>query len=103
MLNLMFNDTAVKQDLAFKLCLGLSSNLTHDFYVGGELHTHSTLRRGGGGRAAHFQHHDSGYTESPVKLTKLTKGVSISLPSSPLLPRQPNTLSSPLCMKFPGG
>uniref|UniRef100_A0A3B4ZD28 Protein TANC1-like n=1 Tax=Stegastes partitus TaxID=144197 RepID=A0A3B4ZD28_9TELE len=33
---------------------------------------------------------DSGYTESPVKRKRLTKGVSISLPSSPLLPRQPD-------------
>uniref|UniRef100_A0A4W6D0F2 Tetratricopeptide repeat, ankyrin repeat and coiled-coil containing 1a n=1 Tax=Lates calcarifer TaxID=8187 RepID=A0A4W6D0F2_LATCA len=32
----------------------------------------------------------SGYTESPVKRNRLTKGVSISLPSSPLLPRQAN-------------
>uniref|UniRef100_A0A4W6CZE9 Tetratricopeptide repeat, ankyrin repeat and coiled-coil containing 1a n=1 Tax=Lates calcarifer TaxID=8187 RepID=A0A4W6CZE9_LATCA len=34
--------------------------------------------------------HESGYTESPVKRNRLTKGVSISLPSSPLLPRQAN-------------
>uniref|UniRef100_A0A3Q1IJC4 Tetratricopeptide repeat, ankyrin repeat and coiled-coil containing 1a n=1 Tax=Anabas testudineus TaxID=64144 RepID=A0A3Q1IJC4_ANATE len=46
---------------------------------------------------------DSGYTENPVKLMRLTKGVSISLPSSPLLPRQTNVVPSHSCMKFPGG
>uniref|UniRef100_A0A7N6F8D1 Tetratricopeptide repeat, ankyrin repeat and coiled-coil containing 1a n=1 Tax=Anabas testudineus TaxID=64144 RepID=A0A7N6F8D1_ANATE len=44
-----------------------------------------------------------GYTENPVKLMRLTKGVSISLPSSPLLPRQTNVVPSHSCMKFPGG
>uniref|UniRef100_A0A4W6D016 Tetratricopeptide repeat, ankyrin repeat and coiled-coil containing 1a n=1 Tax=Lates calcarifer TaxID=8187 RepID=A0A4W6D016_LATCA len=33
----------------------------------------------------------------------LTKGVSISLPSSPLLPRQANIVPSQSCIKFPGG
>nr|XP_046247189.1 protein TANC1-like isoform X2 [Scatophagus argus] len=67
---------------------------------GGEVSTHSTLRRGSGGRVAHLQDRDSGYTESPVKLMRLTKGVSISLPSSPLLPRQADIVPSPSCMKF---
>ncbi|TMS12813.1 Protein TANC1 [Larimichthys crocea] len=43
-------------------------------HPGGEVYTHSTLQRRSGGRAAHFQDHDSGYTESPVKLKRLTKG-----------------------------
>lgn len=76
---------------------------THIFHVGGEMYTHSTLQRDSGGRATHYQEHDSGYTESPVKLMRLTKGVSISLPSSPLLPRQTNMVPSHSCMKFPGG
>ncbi|XP_039983751.1 protein TANC1-like [Xiphias gladius] len=69
---------------------------------GGEVYTHSTLQRGSGGRAGHFQEHDSGYTESPVKPMRLTKGVSISLPSSPLLPRQTDIAPSQSCIKFPG-
>ncbi|KAE8297457.1 Protein TANC1 Tetratricopeptide repeat, ankyrin repeat and coiled-coil domain-containing protein 1 [Larimichthys crocea] len=40
----------------------------------------------------------AGYTESPVKLKRLTKGVSISLPSSPLLPRQANIAPSQSCI-----
>lgn len=69
------------------------------FHVGG----HSTLQRDSGGRGTHFQDHDSGYTESPVKLMRLTRGVSISLPSSPLLPRQADIVPSQSCMKFTGG
>ncbi|XP_041791379.1 protein TANC1-like [Chelmon rostratus] len=71
-------------------------------HPGGEPYTHSTLQRGSGGRATHFQDRDSGYTESPVKLMRLTKGVSISLPSSPLLPRQADIVPSPSCIKFTG-
>ncbi|XP_070687933.1 protein TANC1-like [Pempheris klunzingeri] len=63
---------------------------------------HSTLQRGSGGRATHLQDHDSGYTESPSKLMRLTKGVSISLPSSPLLPRQADIVPSQSCIKFTG-
>uniref|UniRef100_A0AAQ5YQG3 Tetratricopeptide repeat, ankyrin repeat and coiled-coil containing 1a n=1 Tax=Amphiprion ocellaris TaxID=80972 RepID=A0AAQ5YQG3_AMPOC len=69
----------------------------------GEVYAHSTLQRTRGQRAAHFQDRDGGYTESPVKLMRLTKGVSISLPSSPLLPRQPDIVPSQSCIKFPGG
>lgn len=68
-------------------------------HVGG----HSTLQRGSGGRAGHYHDRDSGYTESPVKLRRLTKGVSISLPSSPLLPRQADIVPSQSCIKFTGG
>ncbi|KAM7405947.1 hypothetical protein PAMP_000357 [Pampus punctatissimus] len=67
---------------------------------GVEVYTHSTLQRGSGRRAAHLQDHDT-YTESPVKVKRLTKGVSISLPSSPLLPRQANIVPSQSCIKFP--
>uniref|UniRef100_A0A8C5N9S9 Protein TANC1-like n=1 Tax=Gouania willdenowi TaxID=441366 RepID=A0A8C5N9S9_GOUWI len=35
-------------------------------------------------------------------MVSLTKGVSISLPSSPLLPRQSDVIPSHSCMKFPG-
>lgn len=73
------------------------------FLVGGEVYTHSTLQRVSGQRATHYPDHDSSYTESPGKLMRLTKGVSISLPSSPLLPRQPNIAPSHSCIKFPGG
>uniref|UniRef100_A0A667Y0N1 Tetratricopeptide repeat, ankyrin repeat and coiled-coil containing 1a n=1 Tax=Myripristis murdjan TaxID=586833 RepID=A0A667Y0N1_9TELE len=41
--------------------------------------------------------------EKPGKLKRLTKGVSISLPSSPLLPRQSYIVPSPSCIKSPGG
>uniref|UniRef100_A0A3Q1F5U5 Tetratricopeptide repeat, ankyrin repeat and coiled-coil containing 1a n=1 Tax=Acanthochromis polyacanthus TaxID=80966 RepID=A0A3Q1F5U5_9TELE len=69
---------------------------------GGEVYTHSTLQRTRGQRAAHFQDRDGGYTESPGRLMRLTKGVSISLPSSPLLPRQPDIVPSQSYIKFPG-
>ncbi|XP_069553965.1 protein TANC1-like [Brachyistius frenatus] len=71
-------------------------------YSDGEVYTHSTLQRGSGQRDTHFQDHDRGYTERPLKLLRLTKGVSISLPSSPLLPRQADIVPSQSCMKFPG-
>ncbi|GAA6219607.1 protein TANC1-like [Lates japonicus] len=71
-------------------------------HPGGEVHTHSTLQRGSRGCATHLQEHESSYTESPVKRSRLTKGVSISLPSSPLLPRQANIVPSQSCIKFPG-
>uniref|UniRef100_A0A8C5H593 Protein TANC1-like n=1 Tax=Gouania willdenowi TaxID=441366 RepID=A0A8C5H593_GOUWI len=41
-------------------------------------------------------------TDDPLKQRRLTKGVSISLPSSPLLPRQSDVIPSHSCMKFPG-
>ncbi|XP_054627851.1 protein TANC1-like isoform X2 [Dunckerocampus dactyliophorus] len=67
-----------------------------------EVQTHSSLQRGSGGRATHHHHHDSGSTGSRVRQKKLTKGVSISLPSSPLLPRQENIVPSHSGTKFPG-
>ncbi|XP_067442060.1 protein TANC1-like [Thunnus thynnus] len=69
-------------------------------HPGVEVYTHSTLQSSSGRRAAHLQDHDD-YTESPVKLKRLTKGVSISLPSSPLLPRQADIVPSQSCIKFP--
>lgn len=72
-------------------------------HAGGEVYTHSTLQRSSGGHAIRFRDHDSGYTDSPVKLMRLTKGVSISLPSSPLLPRQADIVPSQSCVKFSGG
>ncbi|XP_074470601.1 protein TANC1-like [Sebastes fasciatus] len=71
-------------------------------HQGSEVYTHSTLQKGSGGRATHFRDPDSGYTESPVKLRRLTKGASISLPSSPLLPRQADIVPSQSCIKFTG-
>ncbi|XP_058484843.1 protein TANC1-like isoform X2 [Solea solea] len=71
-------------------------------HPGGELYTHSTLQRGRGRHATHLQEPDSRYTESPVKVRRLTRGVSISLPSSPLLPRQADVAPSHSCIKFPG-
>ncbi|KAM3625654.1 uncharacterized protein V6R79_015544 [Siganus canaliculatus] len=65
---------------------------------GGEVYSHSTLQKGNVGCAAHFQ--DSSYSESPGKLRRLTKGVSVSLPSSPLLPRQADIFPSQSCVKF---
>lgn len=74
---------------------------SHLFRVGGEVYAHSTLQRCSGGRPTHFQ--DRGYTEGPVKTMRLTKGVSISLPSSPLLPRQADIVPTQSCVKFTGG
>ncbi|KAI3376955.1 hypothetical protein L3Q82_000193 [Scortum barcoo] len=69
-------------------------------HPGGEVYAHSTLQRSTGRCATHLQDQDSGYTESPLKLRRLTKGASISLPSSPLLPRQADIVPSQSCIKF---
>uniref|UniRef100_A0A3B5KX80 Tetratricopeptide repeat, ankyrin repeat and coiled-coil containing 1a n=1 Tax=Xiphophorus couchianus TaxID=32473 RepID=A0A3B5KX80_9TELE len=53
-------------------------------------------QRGSGQRATH--HH--GRNGSHLNRKRLTKGVSISLPSSPLLPRQGDIVSSQSCVKF---
>ncbi|XP_069381771.1 protein TANC1-like [Paralichthys olivaceus] len=72
-------------------------------HSGVEVHNHSTLQRGSGtGRARRLQEHDSSYADSSVKLMRLTRGTSISLPSSPLLPRQTDMASSQSCIKFQG-
>ncbi|XP_034731491.1 protein TANC1-like [Etheostoma cragini] len=69
----------------------------------GEVYTHSTLQRGSTGRAKQLWDHDTGYTESLVKpRRRLTKVASISLPSSPLLPRQADLAPSQSCIKFTG-
>ncbi|CAI5645139.1 unnamed protein product [Oreochromis niloticus] len=71
-------------------------------HSGDEVYAHSTLQRGSGQRASHFQDRDGGCTESSAKQKRLTKGVSISLPSSPLLPHQADIVPSQSCSKFPG-
>lgn len=73
---------------------------THSYllHIGSEVYTHSTLQKGSRGRATHVKDHAT----DPVKLRRLTKGASISLPSSPLLPRQADIVPSHSCMKFPG-
>uniref|UniRef100_A0A3Q2YES1 Tetratricopeptide repeat, ankyrin repeat and coiled-coil containing 1a n=1 Tax=Hippocampus comes TaxID=109280 RepID=A0A3Q2YES1_HIPCM len=53
--------------------------------VGGGVHPPNTLQLGCDGHAPHL---DSGYHGSRARSKPLTKGLSISLPSSPLLPRQ---------------
>ncbi|XP_041839475.1 protein TANC1-like [Melanotaenia boesemani] len=70
-------------------------------HAGCEVHTPSTLQRGSG-HATNLHDQDSGHSDSPMKLMKLTKGMSISLPSSPLLPRQSDIVPSQSCIKFPG-
>ncbi|XP_029935887.1 protein TANC1-like [Myripristis murdjan] len=69
---------------------------------GAEVYTHNTLQRSSFGRIAYFQDCGSARVEKPGKLKRLTKGVSISLPSSPLLPRQSYIVPSPSCIKSPG-
>lgn len=56
---------------------------------------------GSGKCPSRFQQH--GYPEGPGKMSRLTKGVSISLPSSPLLPRQADIVPSQSCIRFTGG
>lgn len=56
---------------------------------------------GSGEHPSRFQEH--GYAEGPGKLRRLTKGVSISLPSSPLFPRQADIIPSQSCIRFTGG
>ncbi|XP_041641080.1 protein TANC1-like [Cheilinus undulatus] len=65
-------------------------------------HQGGTLQREGGGRAAHFHDHIRCYNESPGNRRRLTKGVSISLPSSPLLPRPSDVVPSQSCIRFTG-
>ncbi|XP_061830552.1 protein TANC1-like isoform X1 [Nerophis lumbriciformis] len=55
-----------------------------------------TLQRAGAARSSH-RHAGSG-----ARRKELSKGASISLPSSPLLPRQDHVAPSPECGKFPG-
>uniref|UniRef100_UPI0037E84B24 protein TANC1-like n=1 Tax=Semicossyphus pulcher TaxID=241346 RepID=UPI0037E84B24 len=71
-------------------------------HQGKKIHEGGTLQRESRGRATHLQDHNSGYTQSPVKRGRLTKGVSISLPSSPLLPRPADIVPSQSCIKFAG-
>ncbi|XP_020493540.1 protein TANC1 isoform X2 [Labrus bergylta] len=61
-----------------------------------------TLQREGAGHATHFHDRNSGYTQSPANRKRLTKGVSISLPSSPLLPRPADVVPSQSCIRFTG-
>ncbi|RVE74379.1 hypothetical protein OJAV_G00021360 [Oryzias javanicus] len=70
-------------------------NQTHE---AGEVFNSSTLQRRSGRNATHSHNH----TDSPFKLRRLSKGVSVSLPSSPLLPRQADIASSRSCVRFPG-
>ncbi|KAM6979934.1 protein TANC1-like [Aplochiton taeniatus] len=58
---------------------------------GGERYASSTLQRGSGARVPHLLEPGGGRGGHSGKLLRLTKGASISLPSSPLLPR-------PTCM-----
>ncbi|XP_043999503.1 protein TANC1-like [Gambusia affinis] len=66
--------------------------------AGVEVHMPCIQQRGSGQRATH--HH--GRNGSHLNRKRLTKGVSISLPSSPLLPRQGDIVSSQSCVKFQG-
>uniref|UniRef100_A0A3P8WG48 Tetratricopeptide repeat, ankyrin repeat and coiled-coil containing 1a n=1 Tax=Cynoglossus semilaevis TaxID=244447 RepID=A0A3P8WG48_CYNSE len=66
-------------------------------HQGTVVHTHSTLQRGKTGRASHL-----GDTKNSARMKRLTKGLSISLPSSPLPPRQADMASSQTCNHFPG-
>ncbi|XP_049574188.1 protein TANC1 isoform X2 [Syngnathus scovelli] len=71
-------------------------------HPGGGVQPPNTLQLECDGHAAHRHHFDSSYQRSHGKSKQLTKGLSISLPSSPLLPRHDNLISSHLCSKFPG-
>ncbi|XP_017159354.1 protein TANC1-like [Poecilia reticulata] len=66
--------------------------------AGVEVHMPCIQQRGSGQRATH--HH--GHNGRHLNRKRLTKGVSISLPSSPLLPRQGDIVSSQSCVKFQG-
>ncbi|KAM3876900.1 protein TANC1-like [Diretmus argenteus] len=72
---------------------------------GAEVYARNTLQARSRGRVVtHLQDRGSAQTENPMKLRRLTKGASISLPSSPLLPRQTYIVpsSSSSCNKSPG-
>lgn len=71
------------------------------FILGCEIHTHSTLQRTGRGHTSHF--HERICAEGPGRMKRLTKGVSISLPSSPILPRQADIVPAHSCSRFTGG
>lgn len=74
---------------------------SHLLPTGGEASAQSTLQRGRGGRPCHLQ--DRGPAGGPGRVRRLTKGLSVSLPSSPLLPRHADIVPSQSCIKFPGG
>ncbi|CAJ1049513.1 protein TANC1-like [Xyrichtys novacula] len=65
-------------------------------------HQGGTLQRDRVRHAAHYQDHISGHTESSGNRKRLARGVSISLPSSPLLPRPADVVPSQSCIKFTG-
>ncbi|XP_056134483.1 protein TANC1-like [Lampris incognitus] len=67
---------------------------------GDEVYSHNTLQVGSGGK--HLQDRGRVRAGSPGKRLRLTKGVSISLPSSPLLPRQSFIVPSHSSVKSPG-
>lgn len=69
------------------------------FLKGVEVNMPSIQPRGSGQRATHHHAHNA----SQLNRKRLTRVVSISLPSSPLLPRQADIVSSQSCVKFPGG
>ncbi|XP_038123989.1 protein TANC1-like [Cyprinodon tularosa] len=66
--------------------------------AGVEVNMPSIQPRGSGQRATHHHAHNA----SQLNRKRLTRVVSISLPSSPLLPRQADIVSSQSCVKFPG-
>ncbi|XP_019742428.1 protein TANC1-like [Hippocampus comes] len=68
-------------------------------HLGGGVHPPNTLQLGCDGHAPHL---DSGYHGSRARSKPLTKGLSISLPSSPLLPRQDCIVPSHSSTKFQG-
>ncbi|XP_077419862.1 protein TANC1-like isoform X2 [Vanacampus margaritifer] len=68
---------------------------------GGGVHPPNNLQLGCGAHAPHH-HLYSGYQGSRARSKPLTKGMSISLPSSPLLPHHDNIVPSHSCTKFPG-
>ncbi|XP_068597085.1 protein TANC1-like [Brachionichthys hirsutus] len=81
---------------------GKQADKKNQRHRGGEVYAHRHLQRNDGGHAQNFQGADITHTTSPLKLRRLIKGGSISLPSSPLLPRQANIAPSRSCIKFTG-
>ncbi|KAK7913177.1 hypothetical protein WMY93_013388 [Mugilogobius chulae] len=67
--------------------------------AGAKEQAHSSLQKGDDRRATHCKDRDRSHRER--KLSRLTKGVSISLPSSPLLPRPADLALSQSCIRFP--
>lgn len=81
----------------------LTPPLLHHVHAGGEARIPGATQKGSSQRVALLHGRNGGHVGTPRRPKRLTKGVSISLPSSPLLPHQSDMVASQSCVRFAGG